>query len=619
MSQSHTTIHLRYSRPSTIDNTFASTLIHLAHDRERPPTGFQGTLTKPLLFRELLSTFYQIYASDMRFKGRDRTAYLQYLQKQAAKDPSAAKTAAQMKQAEAFLLNQLEQTEEDTDILDPLLTIHADQALLETFSKDESSYAALSLSWDLFDQVSDITHGTTNIDFSPEFFDALQRIRSYKETRVDMGVQGVSLAEEELPQSPKQLNIPDSWLRGFVQVQAAATLPMTTFTLSPMDLYNALSYLSRHRPKKGPRGLRYELIPGEVPRLVLEPTEKLIFSQGPVFQGRRPQMIRTWGRQRLFLLRRLLPFIQTIKVHALGSGLPTFYELVMPNVTLTLGLSGWTNQNWAASVQFDAMLPTVTVAEKTLSALRSTLAQSQTMSLDALVQTTGVKRAGALVGLQSLCQQGFVTYDLPQQQFRYREITVTPLDAERLRFRNEREQKAHDLLTAQAKAEIPLVRITKINHILGSGTEIHGEIEDRAAYRTYQVSFLLDLDGRLGQTKCSSPWYQRTQGKEGPSEFVLALLLFYRRQEAAHEAMRLEGKDRQIIVAETRTLTRRKHTKETVYQITLDHKQLRVQWGPRDLDPQRQTLLFNQEDEARDAYFARLDQLMSQGYVDTHA
>lgn len=620
MTQSHTTFYLRYSQPSLVENTFDATLIRLAQDRERPPTGFRGTLSQSLLFREALSSFYQVYASDLRFKGRDRSAYLQYLQKQAAKDPSAAKTAAQMKQAEAFLLAQLQQEEETTqDILDPLLTIHPDKLLLETFSKDESSYAALSISWDLFSSTSDVAYGTTNVEFSPDFFDALQRMRSYKETQIEMGQQGISLSVEESGPPAKALNIPDSWLRGFVQVQAAATLPMTTFTLAPIDLYNVLSYLRRNRSKKGPRGLRYELIPGEHPRLILEPTEKLLYSQGDVYAGPRPQIVRTWGRQRLFLLRQLLPFLQTIKVHTLGSGLPTFYELVMPNMTLTLGLSGWTQQNWSASVQFDTMLPQVSVAESTFQTLRSALAKQHTMSLDDLLTATTLKRTEMLVALQSLCQQGVVTYDLPQRQFRYREIATTPLQTERLRYRNEREQKAYSLLQAHEQSPQPLIQITKINHVLGSGTEIHGEIEDRAAYRSYQVSFLLDLDGRLTQTKCTSPWYQRTQGKEGPSEFILALLLLYRRQETALEAMRLAGQDRQIIVAETRTLTRRKHAKETVYQLTLDHKQLRIQWGTRDQEPRKQTFLFNQEDEARHAYFARLDQLASQGYVDTHA
>lgn len=620
MTQSHTTFQLQYAEQSHIEAGLDSASIHLVRDTSRAPTFFQGKLADPLLFREAMSALYQIYASDLRYKGRDRTAYLQYLQKQAAKDPSSAKSAAQMRQAEEHLLAQLEaDAEEATDILDPLLTVHPDEAFLEVFSKDESSYARLSLHWDLFEDVADLTYGTTCVDFSPQWFEALQKLRSYKNTHVGMGEEGLKVGGEDTTPSPKDLRIPDSWLRGFVQVQAAATLPMTSFSLDPIDLYNVLIYLRSNKSKTGPRGLRYELIPGEAPRMILEPTEQLFFGKGEAYEGLRPKIIRTWGRRRLFLLQRLLPFVKSIQVHTLGSGLPTFYVLDMGGMTLTLGLSGWTNQNWGASAQFDAMLPQSDLKKKTLDQLTKALSASSSMELEHIQEDLNLDRGTALAALQTLCQRGLVTYDLHRGVYRFRSISEAPLDHERLRFRNEREAKANELIELNENEKEPLIQITKLNHVLGSGTEIHGEIEDRAAFRTYQSSFFIDLDGRITRTKCTSPWYQRTQGKEGPSEYVLALLLLYRQQEAEREALRQAGEDRKVIVAETRTLTRRKRTKETVYQVTLDHKQIRVQWGPRDQAPKKQTLLFNDESGAREAYFARLDQLTSQGYIDTNA
>ncbi len=614
MTQPNTTFQLHYSHTSQIESDLTQTAIHLARDTARAPIFFRGRVAQPLLLREALSTLYQIYASDLRFKGRDRTAYLQYLQKQAAKDPSSAKSAAQMRQSEEFLLANLEE-QESTDILDPLLTVHPDQAFLEVFSKDESSYAQLSFQWELFEEVEDLTYGTTHIDFTPDFFEALQKIRSYKETTMDMGGQGTSFSKDEAPLPNKKLQVPDSWLRGFVQVQAATTLPMTRFHLSPIDLYNVLIYLRRNKPKKSPRGLRYELLPGIAPRIVLEPTEKLFLGQGQPYEGLSPQIIRTWGRQRLFLLRRLLPFTETVTVHTLGSGLPTFYVLHMGPITLTLGLSGWTDKNWSTSVQFDAMLPKGESKLKLLTQLTKQLKDASSMSLAGILEALDIPTSEGLAALQQLCQQGLVTYDLQNELYRYREMSPTPLETEKFKFRNEREARANELLAQNKEAKTPFITITKLTNVLGEGTEIHGEVEDRAAYRTYQSSFFIDLDGRMTRTKCSSPWYKQSQGKEGPSEYILALLLLYQQQETEREELRRQGKDRQRIVAETRTLTRRKNTKETVYRVTLDHKRMRVQWGPRAQAPKRQTLMFNSQEEARDAYFARLDQLTAQGYI----
>ena len=57
------------------------------------------------------------------------------------------------------------------------------------------------------------------------------------------------------------------------------------------------------------------------------------------------------------LLARLLPFVESVEVHLLGSGLPSFWVLRAGPVTLTLGLSGFTAANWSQAVSFDLLLP----------------------------------------------------------------------------------------------------------------------------------------------------------------------------------------------------------------------------------------------------------------------
>src|SRR5262249_50639518 len=148
---------------------------------------------------------------------------------------------------------------------------HPDQVFFEVFSKDEGTYARLGIARDAFDLASEPTCGTTNIDFSQALFDSLQQMRSYRETRLAIGPQAVKLATAPSGEVlEKQIRVPDSWLRGFLQVQSAASLPMDMFSLAPMDLYNLLRHLRMHGDRKGQRrGLRIELVPGESPRLVL--------------------------------------------------------------------------------------------------------------------------------------------------------------------------------------------------------------------------------------------------------------------------------------------------------------------------------------------------------------
>ena len=57
----------------------------------------------------------------------------------------------------------------------------------------------------------------------------------------------------------KKIDLPPSWIRGFLQVQSASVLPGTKLELSTETLSNVLSHLTRNREKKGPRSLRFIL------------------------------------------------------------------------------------------------------------------------------------------------------------------------------------------------------------------------------------------------------------------------------------------------------------------------------------------------------------------------
>ena len=57
------------------------------------------------------------------------------------------------------------------------------------------------------------------------------------------------------------------------------------------------------------------------------------------------------------LIRRFLPFVEAVEVHLLGSGLPSFWVLRAGDITLTLGLTGFTAANWSQALSFDLLLP----------------------------------------------------------------------------------------------------------------------------------------------------------------------------------------------------------------------------------------------------------------------
>ena len=53
-----------------------------------------------------------------------------------------------------------------------------------------------------------------------------------------------------------------------------------------------------------------------------------------------------------------------------------------------------------------------------------------------------------------------------------------------------------------------------------------------------------------------------------------------------------------------------------LFGIWLDDKLVRVMWGPRSEEPRQQRTWFDTDAQARDAYFARLDSLTKDGFID---
>lgn len=582
----------------------------LIADLDRAPVTADATIKDPIALREALSALYQVVQSDFRYKPKDRTALMAYRR---MRQQSAGMSAWAAQRAYFDWLSRNDPLA--WMVLDPIVTVHPDAVIFEVFSKDEGSYAQLTVDKAALDFAAPPTCGTTNIDFSKDLFDGVQRMRSYRETRLTIGRDAVALETEGAPEvMEKQIKVPDAWLRGFLQVQSAATLADTRFSIAPVDLYNALRHLRLNgdRKRQG-RAVRVELVPGEAPRLVLEPWETVIETSAGIYEGRVPQVVRIWGRRRLMLLRRFLPFVESIDVQLLGSGLPGFWVLRAGPLTFTLGLTGFTSANWSRSLTFDVLLPRPEGEQAGRAAVLDWLKENWFGKATAIAKAAGLKPAEGRAVLQSLCQEGLVVYDIARGIFRLRPLAAEPLDPARLAHRNPRERDASDLLATK-----DAVKITKENRIYGQGLELTGKVTVAAEKREYRPTMLVDDEGRVRKAECTCKFYRANGMKEGPCAHIYAVRLAHARLEAKRAATR--GKGRSTITVETRTYSRRKGSTEAIYQLGLDRTRLRIRWGNRgDARLRLQQLVFDSTADARAAYFARIDDLEARGFLDATA
>ncbi len=602
------TVSLKYASRSGLARDESSARVRLALEGGRGVVGLRGRLKDAALVRDALLATWAVLESDLRYKGRDRSAYLAYLMKQ------GKRASAQIWEAQkAYLEKAFAEDTRQVGALDPVLTVDPDGLSVEVFSRDESAYARLFLSNDCFEG-REAAPGTAFVDLNADFVANLERLRSHTSVGFDAGVgQGPPGVEG----SSRELDVAHSWLRGFLQVQSAATLPSASCQLAAVDLYNILYALRVRKAKTSPRALRFELVPGLPPRLVLEPWERLLEAHGPAYEGAEPKVVRTFGRQRLLCLAPLLPHLRGVRLRLLGPGLPWFLVFDLGPASLSVALTGWAESSWASAAAFDLLMPRPggPPSERAFDLLN----EKGPLPLPAVASALGLAPAEARAALQHECLRGRVLYDLANDAYRPRQLLAAPVDEAAIRFGSEREARAHRLLGDGAPGAGE-VRLTKLHDLGAEGTEIHGDVTDREAHRTYAPRFTLDNEGRVGGAACTCATYQRSGLREGPCEHLIALRLAYARKLSADEAARRTPEGRNLILAETRTYVRRDAAgAETVYRVSLDRRAVHVRWGARAGGERHQKLWFDSDREAREAYFRRLDGLAAEGYVDADA
>ena len=591
-------VAVAFGSPRAVIAADGSMRVTVSNDGERADATFAARIHRPGVVRDALLAMGDVLASDLRRKATDRADYLAYLI-QRGKGVGKAVWDAQRE----YLALQYSVAAKQDEPLDPVLSVAPDALRLEVMSRDESTYAQLVLRRPA--ALVDADHpgdggracGTTFVDLGAALA-SIARVRSYRPTALEFAPAN--------PTTAKTRSVPIQWLRAFGQMQAATLLAADRFELAPIDLYNVLLTLRMRKAKTAPRGLRYELVPDETPRLVLEPWDLVVRGTGGPYRGTQPRVIRTWGRNRLNALARILPHARKLEVAIAGPGLPAVYVVELGDATLALALSGWTDASWAGISTFDLLS-----ADDDPRAIDAVVAALATPRTDAaLAAQLGRSRADVRRTLLAALAQLRIGHDLATGELYARPLTATPVDPALLRYRDPRDAAAHRLLD-----EPGAVTLTKVADQGIEGRAIEGQVVDAKAHRTFHPGFAIDREGRTASATCTCSAFRRSGIKEGPCEHMIALRVAYARSLAQLEAARATPEGRVQITAETRVLLRRGANGAETFRLSLDGRHVVARFGIA--EPLRmQRLRFDSIDDARTAYFARLDQLATKGYLD---
>ena len=528
----------------------------------RDPVAFDAPLTKPLRFREAMSALHDTVISDLRFRKRDKSAYLEWKKDEKNRDAGVRQQA--MRAATARVLARRE-SPVDPDLLtkyeqsrrrywkarqaysnylyrhdpglwrmlmpcDPVITVADDVVFFECFSADESSYGCLTVNrGDGFGASDLVRFGTTNVDYSQDLYHHFQSLRSYRETRFRIDPLGFEVATKDQPEyREEKIDLPAGWLRGFMQIQAAMTMPAGRVSLSREAVYSILAWVKRHKARTSPRAIRFELLPGKSPKVVLEPWEVPIVSHATTYDGPQTEPIRAWGVRRLLVLARLLPLVERVDVYLLGTGLPSFWVARMGEMRLTLGLSGWTTNDWTRGSAIDLFAPPAAPTPDSVDNACALVRSRGAMTHAQLEQSLGLSAASVASAMRVLAHSGQVIYDLDAQLYRWRQVMpkvlgeaeIGPEHPELAGARQIMDRKRADL---KDRADAPD----------GKGMILSGKVDG------CDVEILIDADQRIRRGKCVCTYFRQYALKNGPCRHMLALR--WRASAGALEAYRASG------------------------------------------------------------------------------
>jgi hypothetical protein len=541
-----------YKGETSVTSGADRTDMSFSPDTKRPPTFFSGELEKSVIFREGISALHEVVVSDLRFKPKDKTAYKEWLARHEGEDMLAAVAKAPALAAEIkavqeeltqlrgrqstrlapylaarqqFFKYLYEKNKDAWFVLDPVITVHPDEVFFECFSQDESSYGRFGAGYETFKNLGEFACGTTNVDYSDALYAEFQKIRSYKTTRLEVDPSGFDVkTQNEEDFKEVKIDLPDTWVRGFLQVSSAMALGAASFDLHPMDVHNVCFHLRRKKEKKGPRALRWVLQPGKPVRVFFEPWETELVCPRSIYEGKDEAVIRIWGRRRLLILERLIPFTWRFKVHLLGKGMPSFWVADMGGLSFTLGLSGWTANDWSTQGAFDLMAPRAEVDDATKLRVFEGLKKTWFAKPDALARSLQLDRAVVLGALGAWTQAGRAIYDLAKGVYRVRELSREPLPLAKLRFASEREASANELVASGAVT----IAFAGVSDVTAPATAIRGSVGRRD--RSVSVALVIDTDERMIRADCQCNWHQQNQLFKGPCEHILALRMAHARR-----------------------------------------------------------------------------------------
>lgn len=466
-----------YASPSMCSGNGTDTTLGLSPDLSRDEqVSFLGKLKNPLVFRDAMLMLREIVISDTTVKKKERVEFFQWLEGEIERriithEQYMPQVRDELRGDMDKLLDEIKEKDnkiqelqklryeinrqiEENDIwkdynkleksfwkfikdrdydlwfvLDPVITVHKDQVSFEAFSVDESTYGCLSIDMDEFELLEEPKLGTTNIDFSYKLAREIERFRTYNEVKLSVNPGGFTADNNVMPEHvEKKIDLPETWIKGFNQVSAAASLGGIDVEISSTDMYDICAFLRRHKAKESPRYMKWILEPGKNIKILFEPFKEVLTLHS-IYTGEKKREEKIWGRRRWLTLEKVIPLAKSFKVRLLGFGMPQFIIADMGTMKMTVGFTSWSSNDWVKGTAFNIMGGFI--GEGNYNKVYNLLKEKRALSIDEICsELKEDSKSECKAGIGMLLKKGEGYYDPINDKVRFRRLMSKELPKE---------------------------------------------------------------------------------------------------------------------------------------------------------------------------------------------
>ena len=551
-------------------------------------------------------------------------------------------------------------------VMDPVLTITDNGMLFEVVDKRGIQLASFFLKSSAY--TGKVGLGSAHVEVGEDFLESLLLINTNASLRLCIGTDlqqprdnngevytGYVYQDSSIVIS-KDFCYPDEWERCVLQFLASSTLENTKFTMKRIDMFNLLQYLRLHADPKKDAGegtpeegaeavskvktaLQFIVVQNKQPEIRLEPWNHSIVCTASPYTGNKSGIMGYSNRRDLSRLEALLPHVDDIAVTIVGEAQPVFWSLQGKSFVYTFATMGFKPSNWAPGLQLDQRMRRDTPNNAQYEKVQEYLEQhANGATANDISSALGVLLSDVQDALLRLIQHGLVAPAF-DGVYRYR-VLLPGLDVQRSNvvFRNGQERKAYiavsqgrvqKKITVKPTGEIDFAlekRTRDFQTIVQKGVEVTQAVyqfssdpstvtEEKKSFQTeepvYTPKLQLNVAGATRKPGCSCA-YMLAKEKNAPQCSHIQALWIQHCQDQMNIAST-------SVVSLAQQMLIKTAVSEEVYRISVRGKRVIEEWGDctaiTSNTGKRQVILFQEQEKASDAFFARVAQLEQNGFI----